>query len=300
MTTYYIVAAGTAGTLDAGNTNGYPQIAAGSVITAQPGDVFIVDGAFNANTVIQTSGAGPCDVEVRFEQNITGLPAVNQGAITFSSNVVATVNIADGVDADSVQLHATLSDGITVNAGDGSRVGQIIGSRETDTVVGGDNVTFNGLVFADSSVANVTAGTNATFNVQVTMNADNSVMSLTTGTDATFNASIVMPGVYTDKTLILGDDATVNGSIVMTSVGTAVDRNDLSMTAGNNLVVTGSFVAPSSYSDNAITMGANTSIGGAIDMGSSYSTTVFIIGPDSDVGTSIILDGAYNDNDLSL
>ena len=53
MATYYIIASGApVGTVDPGNVNGYPQVNAGT-ITAQPGDVFVVDNGFNANTVIQ-------------------------------------------------------------------------------------------------------------------------------------------------------------------------------------------------------------------------------------------------------
>ena len=301
LATYYIIAAGSnLGVQDPGNVNGYPQVNAGTVITAQPGDVFIVDNGFNASTTIQTTLGGSAPVEVQFNQSITGLTATNQAAITFTGGVIPTVNIAAAVDADSVQLIGTASDGITVNVADGATVGQIFGSPDTDVITAGNGVTFNGIVLNDSTTATVSVGDNVTFNTQVTMNALNSTMSLTAGDNALFNTDINIPGNFSDKTVSLGSGATVNGSVNMFGDGVAGDLNTMTFTAGADLTVTGNVVMASNYGNTTFLAGDNASIGVNLDVHSNYSTNTVVLGANSDVGANVLMNSNYSDNDLKI
>ncbi|MBC2837656.1 beta strand repeat-containing protein, partial [Paragemmobacter straminiformis] len=300
MATYYIIAAGApVGTVDPGNVNGYPQVNAGT-ITAQPGDVYVVDNGFNANTVIQFANGQTGTVEVQFNQSITGLTATNQGSISFYPGVNATVNIAAGVDADPVQIVASSAQGLTVNAAANATVGQITGSAGVDTVTAGNGVTLNGLVMGDSTTANVTVGNDVTFNTQVTLNASDTAMNLTAGDRATFNCSITMSGNNMDKTVTLGESARINGSVNLSGDGTSFDMNTTAFVAGNSLTVTGNVAQASNYAVNEFRVGTNATIGSTIDLHSNYSDNTVVLGSGATVGSSIILTSNYSDNDLKI
>lgn len=289
MPIYYIVAAGTAGTPDPGNVNGYPQIGAGSPITAQPGDVFIIDGAVNANVTINAAGGGDTPVEVRFEQNLTALDTANAATVSFGPNTVATVNIGAGIDANGLNLNASNGVGLTVNAGDGSFVGSITGSPGTDVIAAGDNVTFNGIVLNNSTLATVTVGDNGTFDGAVSLVASDSAMSMTVGDGATFNLAVTMTANNADRNFTVGHDAEFNSTLAMTGQGTAGDLNVMSFTAGDNLRIDGAVDMGANFANQTLLTGQNASFGSSLSMGLGNSEGTIIIGPDSDIFSSVNL-----------
>lgn len=287
MPIYYIVASGTAGTPDPGNVNGYPQIGAGQPIAAQPGDIFIIDGAVNANITINAAGAVPTPVEVRFEQNLTALGAGAPATVSFGPNTSATVNIAPAVDADGLNINAAGSTGLTLTAGDGSFVGGITGSPGTDVITAGNGVTFNGINLNDSTSGTITVGNDATFNSVLSLSASQSAITMTVGDDATFNTAVTLTANEADRTFIVGDDATFRSSFTMTGQGTVGNPNVMSFIAGDNLRIDSAVDASASLSVQSIVTGANASFGSSLSMQLGSSEGTMIIGSDSDIFSSL-------------
>ena len=300
MTTYYIVAAGTAGTPDPGNVNGYPQIAAGTTITAQPGDIFIIDNAVNANITINAADGAATPVEVRFEQDLTALDTANAATVSFGANVEATVDIAAGVDANGLNLNAASATGLSVTAGDGSFVGQITGSPGTDSITAGDNVTFNGIVLNNSAQATIIAGDGATFDSILSLTASDSSMSMTVGNDATFNSAVTMSANNADRSFAVGDNAEFNSTLTMTGQGTAGDPNVMSFTAGDNLRIDGAVDMSASFAEQSLLTGSNASFGSSLSMILGTSEGTIIIGPDSDIFSSVNLNSTNSTVNFAL
>jgi hypothetical protein len=300
MATYYIVASGSAGTPDPGNVNGYPQIGAGNTIAAQPGDVFIVDGSVNSNITINAAGAVPTPVEVRLEQSLTTFGTPNSGTITFGPNTFATVNVAAGVDSDGLGLNASASDGITVNAGDGSRLGHIIGSPDTDTITASSGVTFTGITLADSRQATLNVGNGAAFNTTLSLDASDSSIVFTVGDDAVFNSAVTMSGTNADRAFTVGDNVTFRSSLTMSGNGTSGDLNVMSFVAGDRLVAEGAVTLSAGWSEQSIITGANANFASFVTMGLNNGTGLIDIGPDSAVGNTLDITSSNSVIDLSI
>lgn len=299
MTTYYIVASNAGGAQAAGNVNGYPQITAGGAINAQPGDVFIVDGGVNTNITINAAAAVPTPVTVQFGQNLTALATPNSAAVTFGLDTLPTVNIAAGVDADGLQFDAARSDGITVNAADGAKVGLIIGSPDTDTVTAGNGVTFNGLWLNDSTVANLTIGHDAVFNYVMTLDAADSTITMTVGDRAVFNVSASLTATTSDRSLTLGNDATIHGSLTMTGQGTPGNVGDVRLVAGNNLHIDGALSMDGAYLNQSFTAGTNAYVQ-SLTMTVGNGTATVDMGDGAQIYTSITLGGQLSTTSLVL
>jgi hypothetical protein len=300
MATYYIVAFGTAGIPASGNVNGYPQIAAGSTIAAQPGDIFLIDAGVNSNVTINAAGAVPTPVEVRFEQSLTTFGTPNSGTITFGPNTLASVTVAPGVDADGLGLTASASDGITVVAGDGARLGHIIGSPDTDTITAGNAVTFTGITLADSTQATLTVGNGATFNTNLSLDASGSTIVFTVGDGAVFNSAVTMSGANADRAFTVGDGVTFRSSLTMSGSGTPGDLNVMSFVAGDRLVAEGPVTVSAGWSEQSIITGSNANFGSFVTMGLGNSTGLIDIGPDSVVGNTLDITSTNSIIDLSI
>lgn len=256
MATYYIVSAGTAGTPDPDNVMGYTQIGAGTTIVAQPGDIFIIDGAVNSNITINAASGIATPVEVRFEQDLTTLGAANAATITFGPDTIPTVTIAAGIDADGLNLNAALSDGLTVNADDGASVGRITGSPDTDTVTAGDNVTFHGIVLNDSSQATITVGDNATFNSVLSLTGSDSSMTMTVGDNATFNVAVTMSGDNAERVFIVGNEAEFNSTLTM-----ELDNSEGTLVIGTDSGIFGALSLDATQSTMNVAIGDRSVIG---------------------------------------
>jgi hypothetical protein len=294
MTVYYIVASGTAGTPDPGNVDGYPQIAAGAPITAQPGDVFIIDGAVNANVTINSSDGLTTPVEVRFEQSLTALDTGNSATVTFGANTLATVNVAAGVDADGMNLNAASAGGLTVHAGDGAFLGRITGSSGADTITAGDMVTFNGIVLGSSSEASITVGDQATFESVLALTGGDSTMSMTVGDGAVFNTAVTLSANDADRNFNVGDDARFNSTLTMTGTGTVGDPNVMSFSAGDNLQITGAVDMSATFGDRTFAAGQGASFGSGLTMGLGQSDGMILLGPDASIFGSVNLNSSQS------
>ena len=287
MPTYYIVASGSAGTPDPGNVNGYPQIGAGQPILAQPGDIFIIDNAVNANVTINAAGGIPTPVEVRFEQSLTALDTANAATISFGANTVPSVNIAPGIDANGLNLNASFTNSISVTAGDGSLVGIVTGSQSVDTITAGDNVTFSGINFNNASTGTITVGDGATFNSPFSLSASDSAMTVTIGHDATFNTAVTLTANGADRSFSVGDNATFHSSFTMTGQGSAADPNVMSFSAGDNLRIDSAVDLSGNFAVQSLVTGANASFGSSLTMQVGSGEGTIIIGPDSDIFSAV-------------
>ena len=294
MAIYYIVATGMAGTPDPGNVNGYPQIAAGTPITAQPGDVFIIDGAVNANITINAAGGVATPVEVRFEQNLTALDTANAATISFGPNVVANVDVAAGVDANGLNLNASQSDGISVTAWDGSLVGRITGSPDIDTITAGNNVTFNGIILNDSTQGTIVVGDGATFDGVLSLTASGSSINMAVGDNATFNTAVTLTANNADRTFSVGHNAEFNSTFTMTGQGTAGDANVMSFSAGDNLRIDGAVDVSGSFAVQSLLTGQNASFGSSLTMQMGTGEGTIVLGPDSDIFSSLNLNSTQS------
>lgn len=299
VTIYYVVASGTAGVPAAGNVNGYPQVASGGTLLAQPGDVFIIDGAVYANIAINSATGSPTPVEVQFAQNLTVLGPGNAAAITFGANTIPTATIGTGVDADGMNFVASSSGGFTLNAADGARVGQITGSTLTDTINAGNNVTFFGINLNDSAVAEITIGHDATFNQVLSLSASDSTMTMTVGDRATFNVSATLTANNADRYLTLGNDATINGSLTLSGQGTAGDLNTMSFIAGDNLCITQALSLDGAFTTNTFQAGHNASLL-TVSMQFSGSTGTIVLGDNASVFSAISLNSTNSTTSLAM
>lgn len=310
MTIYYVTANGAAGSPAAGNVNGYPQINAIGVTYAAPGDAYVIDPAVNTGFLIYAQNAVPTPVTVYFDaSNTSSLSALESViSLTFGTNVSPTVEVAAGVDAGPFTVNGDLSLGLSVHLADGAEIGRIFSSNNTDTITGGDNVTFNGIDTISSQVGVVTVGANATFRGGLDMGATLSTQSLTTGANAQVLGSINMGAGSSTYSIELGPGSTVTNDINMG--GSLIDSriyigdgSVIGTTGVGNINVGGSGLL-NDLAPYELVIGSDVSIRGDIAMGGSYINSSITVGSNSVVGSdgmgSILVGGSSSNFCIAL
>ncbi|SMX50699.1 Hint domain-containing protein [Maliponia aquimaris] len=196
MATYTIVAASKT-PLDPGEVN------AGSTITVNPGDVFIFDATADADVNFISSGGGPHDFDIVFNDTVTD--PISSLKVKIGSDLTPTVTIADNVDLSDVDIDAIASEGLTLNAGNGASLNKLDGSGTGgDVITLGNDFTATGDWNTTGGEDVITAGDNATFvNIKTGSNAD----TITFGDNASFNQIDTESG---GDTIWMDDNATGN------------------------------------------------------------------------------------------
>jgi hypothetical protein len=193
MPTYTIVSADQ-------NPLGPGEINAGETISVSPGDVFIVDPSANSNINFVTSGGGPHDFDVVFNDS-----NANNFNVTVASNLKPTVTVADNAGLSDVDIAAQGSDGLTLNVGDNATLGKLDGSSSgADNIAIGNGFTATGDWNTLGGDDVLLVGDDATFLKLKTGTGNDSV---TFGDRATFNEVDTEDG---NDTISIGDDANGN------------------------------------------------------------------------------------------
>jgi hypothetical protein len=233
MATYTIVAEGT-------DPLGPNEIAAGGNIRVDEGDIFIVDSSADADTRFSVSGGGTRNIEIQINDDNT-----NGFQLTIRADITTDFNIADDVQAGSMNIRATSADSVTLTAGDNVEIGSYRGSNNGDTIEFGDNFVANG---------NITTGTG---NDSITIGADANVQSISGGRG---NDTIDVGANFTGVDISGGrggDNITIGDGAVMGNI-TGSQGGD-NITIGDNF--TGNNVLAGGGTDT-VNVGTGASIGG--------------------------------------
>lgn len=195
MATYYIVDKDT-------DPLGPDEIAAGSTIQVNEGDVFIFTDAANANTKFESADGTPTDFEVYF----TDTPLSGYD-VEIKSDLTAAIGVGAGVDLSSVKINASGSDGTTTVVQDGATLGEFTGSGTgADVLTIGNGVTASDPITLGNGDNVITIGDNNTFLGSIT--TGNGTDSFTAGDGNTFTNAIDL-GDGTD-TATFGDNNYIN------------------------------------------------------------------------------------------
>ena len=150
MATYTIVASGT-------SPLGPGEIEAGSTVSVNSGDVFIIDPSADDDVKFEAAGGGTPDITVLFATS-----NANDFKVEFKDSFDVTIGIADNVDISGIDIKADKANSVDLTAGNGVSIGDYKGSKDgADTLTFGDNFTTTGEIKTEGGNDSITLGNNA-------------------------------------------------------------------------------------------------------------------------------------------
>lgn len=228
MATYTIVGSGT-------DPLGPFEILAGTNITANDGDIFIIDSSADDNIRFQTSGGSTAEINVQIDDS-----NANDFRLIFRSGITANVDVADNVNVLGIDIRGGNADEVNFTAGNNVSLGSFVGSDGDDTFIAGDNFTTDADISLgdgndtldigdDAFLWDVSGGTGAD-SISLGENADVIDISGGSGDDTlTFGDGFWADDVYGGSgsdSITFGDDADVDDFFAGTGDDTVTIGDD--------------------------------------------------------------------------